>query len=74
MRRATTDCGSGSITARQGQRLIPSRILIGFVSGNFLDGPMTEARQNFRVSVTRAKVRTTVMTSRDGLCVLLPNS
>lgn len=46
----------------------PDRI----VSDNVQVGVMSQARQNFRVNITRAKICTTIMTPRDDVCVLLP--
>ena len=42
------------------------------VIGNREENDSRYARQNFHVSITRAKIRTTIMTPRNDRCILLP--
>jgi DNA helicase II / ATP-dependent DNA helicase PcrA len=41
------------------------------IRSNLRTPDMGQARQNFRVSITRARIRTTILTPKDNPCVLL---
>lgn len=43
-----------------------------FVRGNLLENANDQARQNLRVSITRGKHQTTIMTPKNDPCILLP--
>jgi DNA helicase II / ATP-dependent DNA helicase PcrA len=58
-------------------RVAKGKIIANFdriVQNNTADGNLAHARQNFRVSVTRARIQTTIMTPDSDPCVLLRNS
>ena len=58
-------------------RVAKGKIVANFdriVQNNTAEGNLSHARQNFRVSVTRARIQTTIMTPDNDPCVLLRNS
>jgi DNA helicase-2/ATP-dependent DNA helicase PcrA len=58
-------------------RIVKGKIVANLdriVQSNLKDGNLAHARQTFRVSVTRARVQTTIMTPDNDPCVLLRNS
>ncbi|MDR2868038.1 MAG: ATP-dependent helicase [Bacteroidales bacterium] len=55
---------------RRGQVFRPDRI----VRSNSVENVDDQARQNFYVSITRSKLRTTILTPRTDICILLPRN